>query len=212
MKNWGAIGLGVALTLVALRIGVGISNQDVVQQPEDARRLATALHQTLTPSPALTSKPLLVTELLPSGGKVLDLLFLPPYHGASINTSHAKVVMRLLDSRQSATLIVAGEDATASTGGRTFPIAFGAILVREDGEYVTQYLQVEWGETEPQAEYSVEEDGGVAFHFFNLGRDASTDLQDQMTVIVYPCAEDLGGSGMQGLNGGRRLVRGANCF
>jgi hypothetical protein len=212
MKNWGAIGIGVALTLAALKIGAGISNQDLAPQPEEARRFATALHQSLTPLPALTRTPLHVTALLPAGEEVLDLLFLPSYYGASISTSHAKVFMRLLDSREAATLIVAGEDATARMGGRTFPIAFGAILAREDGEYVTKYLQVEWGETEPQAEYSVQEDGGVAFHFFNLGRDASTDLQDQMTVIVYPCAADLGGSGMQGLNRGRRVVRGANCF
>jgi hypothetical protein len=212
MKNWGAIGIGVALTLAAMKIGAGISNQDVAQQPEDARRFATALHQTLTPLPALTPTPLHVRQLLPAGEEVLDLLFLPSYHGASINTSHAKVLMRLLDSREAATLIVAGEDATASTGGRTFLIAFGAILARENGEYVTKYLEVEWGERDSHVEYALFNDGSIAFHFFNLGRDAGHDLQDQRTVTVSPCRAELGALVMQGMGQLTREVRASHCF
>ncbi len=213
VRNLVALSIGVLIMLVAVAAEESVLPQDTASQPEIAQEFATALHQSPSPFPPPTPTLLRITQLLPTREQVLDLLFPPSDAKASINTRDVKLLMRLLTSDgAAASLIIAGEDAIVSASGRTFPIAFGAILAREHGEYVTKYLEVEWGEREPHVEYAPFNDGSIAFHFFNLGRDAGHDLQDQRTVTVYPCRTESGVLVMQGLEQQTREDRASRCF
>ncbi len=195
MKNIGALGVGVAMVVTALYLALGSTSQALAPQSEVARAFATALHTTptLTSTPARTPTPMHVRKRVPDAQAILALLFQDPYRGAFIGTSHALVFMRLFNvDGGGPALMVAGQDAEATDGIRTFPAAFGAILVWENSEYIVKFRQVEFGITDARIEYAALDSGMITFRFSNLGPAGSDDANLQRTVILHPCDVRLG--------------------
>jgi hypothetical protein len=195
MKNGLVIVVGVLMIVAASFLAAGTSSQDNTLRPQLAQVMATAFHVTpsATPrptfSPIPTATPLRITQVDPRAQELLAVLFQYPYQGASIITSQARLEVERLEANDSpATLVLAGDGATAADGMHRFPAAFGAVLAWQDGEYVVKFKHVELGHQDALVSVAVSESGRVNFVFQDIFIGAhEMGGGFQRTIIVQPC-------------------------
>ncbi len=153
-----ALVVGLAALIVAFVLAARSSSQDTAPRPEAALVMATALHQkpsatptdtatptvTLTPSPTPTA--LHLNRSQPSEQEILEFLFQYPQQGSLITPSAGAAVDRVRVPNESLdAMIVTGIGTDANYLGRSAPIAFGAVLLWVNEEYVVAFKHVEVG-------------------------------------------------------------------
>lgn len=198
MKNLVALALGIVAMIAALIVAAGTTNQDVAPRPQAALAIATAFHVTPsatptstdtpgpTSTPTVTPTPLHLTNSNPSGQEILSLLFQYPVNGSLVTPGpNVSVEQVPFAGAPENTLVVMGEGARSLYHGRQVPVAYGAVLLRLDGEYVVAFEHAEFGHRDVHVIYSVDSDNGqVRFIFQDIGIDStgSRELRRYFTV------------------------------
>ena len=150
-----ALVVGMAAMIVALVLAAGSSSQDSASRPEAALVMATVLHQkpsvtptvTLTPSPTPTA--LHLNRSRPSSQEILGLLFQYPQQGSFITPRAGTAVDRVrVPNEPLDALIVTGNGTSANHLGRNAPVAFGAVLLWVNDEYVVAFKHIEVGRSD----------------------------------------------------------------
>jgi hypothetical protein len=195
MKNGVAIVAGVLMILVASFIVAGTSSQDNTTRSQLAQVMATAFHVTpsATPRPTFTpiptATPRRIAELFPSAQDILNLLFQYPYSGAYIIPSLSKLSVQRLDLDVLApTLIITGDEATATDGHRSYPAAFGAVLSWNNEGYARKFLRVQFGHRDAQVSVPMSPNRRIVFAFRDIGIGArEVRIVSEQTVVLNSC-------------------------
>ncbi len=191
MNNKLALGAGIILIVAALWIAAGTTNQDNAPRPPVAQRMATAFHETPSPTPLPTETPIptptpiLVRHLNPTAQEIVTFLFQYPHEGSYMYMSPAEVRIEPRADAAVPTLIVTGEGALLLSDGRLLPGALGAILVWENGAYQVKYRHVEYGYEDARVMTSLSANGQVTFAYHLVGYDAHPY---QETFALDPCS------------------------
>jgi hypothetical protein len=205
VKNLAALAVGTVIIIVALAVASGTTNQDRAERPDLAFAMATALHSTPSATPTDTSTPLptytpgpTVTPLHlqdsnPTSREILALLFQYPQDGSAVTPSPTVGIDRVpLAHEPHDLLIVTGDGGQAVHQGRKAPVAYGAVLSWQSGEYFVAFEHVEFGHRNASVIYALGPDEGeIRFVFQDIGIDpgSSRELRRLFTISCAsgPC-------------------------
>jgi hypothetical protein len=86
------------------------------------------------------------------------------------------------------TLIITGDEATATDGHRSYPAAFGAVLSWNNEGYARKFLRVQFGHRDAQVSVSISPDGRIVFTFRDIGNGArGVRVVSQQTIVLNSC-------------------------
>lgn len=197
MKNLVALALGILAIMVALFVASGTTNRDSVARPEAALAFATAFHATpsSTPRPSVTPMlsptpeptetlgptptPLHLKSVQPTSQEILALMFQYPQGGSVVTPGPSVTVERVrIDQGANDILIVTGDGGKAIHQGRVAPVAYGAVLVWSDEEFVISFEHVEFGHRNAAVVYTLSQDQSeIRFVFQDTGIDPGSNRE-----------------------------------